>query len=219
MTYLLLLLRLSQQVHILVGDSDKAVIGKPHTQVFKLDEKLRSLLSFTTITKLNRFSAIRNVTERTSQYCDSLLSNKDMMEEVKTADLIIGDSEYMCSSLVAAKFSLPHVTILMVKLSILPSIAYGVHNPPSYVPHLHSGLAGDQFTFLDRVQNTFIRMSDYVIFHFLIYPRYEEIKVKYNIAPTKSIKETLGRVDLIIGQVDFPIEVPRPLLPSKYLHT
>ena len=169
MTYLLLLLRLSQQVHILVGDSDKAVIGKPHTQVFKLDEKLRSLLSSSTLNNLNRFSAIRRFTERTSQYCDLFLKNKNMMEEVKTANLIIGDFAHVCSSLVAAKFSLRQVVIVMAKLSTLSLIPLGVHNPPSYVPHPHSGLAGDQLTFLQRVQNTFIKISDYVIFHFLIY--------------------------------------------------
>ena len=84
-------------------------------------------------------------------------------------------------------------------------------------PHLLSGLAGDQFSFLQRVQNTVSWISSPIVFNFLICPPYEEIRVKHNIAPNQSIRETLGRVDLIIGQVDFPIEVPRPLLPSEYL--
>ena len=212
-------LHLLQQVHILVGDSEKAAIGKPHTQVYKLDEKLRSVLSsLAPHNEKNRLSAVRSLLQLQSQYCDSLLNNKDMMEEVKTADLIIGDSFYSCSALVAAKFSLPHATVVMSRLSRLSLFAYGVHNPPSYVPHLFSGLAGDQFSFLQRVQNTFYWIIHPIMFHSLICPFFEEIKVRHNIAPNKSIKETLGRVDLIIGQVDFPIDVPRPLLPSKYLN-
>ena len=208
------LLHLLHEVQILVGDSEKAAKGKPHTQVYKLDEKLRTDGPHKA---KNRFTAARNMFQLQNQYCDSLLNNKDMMEEVKTVDLIIGDSLYPCSSLVAAKFSLPHVTIAMSNLDTATLLACGVHNPPSYVPHALSGLAGDQFSFFQRVQNTFNWIIRAMMFHFLICPIYEEIKVKHNIAPNKSISETLGRVDLIIGQVDFPIDVPRPLLPSKYL--
>ena len=186
--------------------------------MYKLDEKHRSLISsFAPNKKNNLLVEFREILQLQSQYCDSLLNNKDMMEEVKTADLIIGDSAYPCSALVAAKFSLPHVTIVMSTLSIPTLFAYGVHSPPSYVPHLLSGLAGDQFSFLQRVQNTVSWISSPIVFNFLICPPYEEIRVKHNIAPNQSIRETLGRVDLIIGQVDFPIEVPRPLLPSEYL--
>ena len=212
------LLHLLHEVQILVGDSEKAAKGKPHTQVYKLDEKLRSLVTSLALHKeKNRFAIVGKIMGLQTQYCDSLFNNKDMMEEVKTADLIIGDSIYLCSSLVAAKFSLPHVTIAMSNLDTATLLACGVHNPPSYVPHALSGLAGDQFSFFQRVQNTFNWIIRAMMFHFLICPIYEEIKVKHNIAPNKSISETLGRVDLIIGQVDFPIDVPRPLLPSKYL--
>ena len=186
--------------------------------MYKLDEKLRSLVTSLALHKeKNRFAIVGKIMGLQTQYCDSLFNNKDMMEEVKTADLIIGDSIYLCSSLVAAKFSLPHVTIAMSTLAAPPLIAFGVHSPPSYVPHPLSGLIGDQFGLLQRVQNTINWFAGYIGFYFIICPFYDEIKVKHNIAPNKSIRETLGRVDLIIGQVDFPIEAPRPLLPSKYL--
>ena len=45
---------------------------------------------------------------------------------------------------------------------------------------------------------------------------YGNIKAKHNITPDKSIDETLGRVDLIIGQMHFGLEHARPLYPSKY---
>ena len=183
-----------------------------------MDEKLRSLVTSLALHKeKNRFAIAGKIMGLQTQYCDSLFNNKDMMEEVKTADLIIGDSIYLCSSLVAAKFSLPHVTIATSTLAAPPLIAFGVHSPPSYVPHPLSGLIGDQFGLLQRVQNTINWFAGYIGFYFIICPFYDEIKVKHNIAPNKSIRETLGRVDLIIGQVDFPIEAPRPLLPSKYL--
>jgi len=40
------------------------------------------------------------------------------------------------------------------------------------------------------------------------------LKVKHGITPSKNIHETLGRVDLILGQMDFVLEDPRPLLPN-----
>ena len=212
------MLHLLQQVSLLVGDSEKFAIGKPHTQVFKLDEKLRSLISSVAPHKnKSRFAMLREVIELQSQYCDSLLNSKDMMEEVKTADLVIGDSFYPCSSLIATKFSLPHVTIATSTLGRFTQIAFGVHNPPSYVPQIYSGLVGDHFTFLQRIHNIFSWIVIHMAFHFVLCPPYEELKAKHNIAPNESIKETMGKVDLIIGQVDFPIDVPRPLLPSKYL--
>ena len=192
-------------------------MNKPTTRVFKLDEKAHSLVSSHAPSKASNFLVeISILMKIQSQYCDSLLNNKHLMEEVKTADLIIGDSFYLCSSLIADKFSLPHVTMVMTKLFLPTMIAFGVHQQPSYVPQLLLGFAGD-LRFLQRVQNIFSWIVTHMAFHFVICPAYDEVKVKHDIAPNKSIRETLGRVDLIIGQVDFPIEVPRPLLPSKYV--
>ena len=57
-----------------------------------------------------------------------------------------------------------------------------------------------------------------LFYHFYIYdlcPSFNEIKTRHSITPDKTIQETLSRVDMIIGQMDFTLEYPRPLLPSK----
>ena len=202
-----------QQLNILVGDTEKSAIGQPNTRAFKLDAKLHSMISSHSPHQATSIAGeFKELLELQRQYCDSLLNNKGLMEGFRSADLIIGDSLYPCSSLIADIFSLPHVIIG----SLHAPIACGVHNPPSYVPNPllgHSGSLG----FFHRIQNTILWLGSQAFFHFIICPFYEEIKVRHNIAPNKSIRETLGRVDLIIGQVDFPIEAPRPLLPSKYL--
>ena len=207
-----------KQVDILVGDSPKAVTDNPNTRVFKLNVKSQSSFSPQALSKMaSPLEEMKMLFALLSENCDSLLNNEDLMEEIKTsADLIIGDSLDLCSSLIADKFSLPHVTIVMSTFGIPTLMAFNVHNPPSYVPQVFSELAGD-LGFLPRVKNTFSWIKNYLIFHFVICPAYDKVKVKHNITPNKSIRETLGRVDLLIGQVDFPIEVPRPLLPSKYL--
>ena len=45
-----------------------------------------------------------------SVYCDDLFSNTDVMEEISHADIIVGEFIYLCSTLIADKFSLPLVS-------------------------------------------------------------------------------------------------------------
>lgn len=203
------------KVLLLVGDSEKSAFGKPNTRTFKLDEKLRTAIA--TFAPHQLGSSFMELLKLWIPYCDALLSDKDAMDEIKNSQLIIGDSLYLCSSLVAAEFSLPHVTIAMSLLSTPTLRAFGVPSPPSYVPQAFPGIVGE-FSFFERVQNIIGWIGSYVMFHYSFCPRYGEIKTKHNIAPQDSCEVTLGKVDLIIGQMEFPIESPRPLLPSRYIN-
>ena len=153
-----------------------------------------------------------------NRYCSALLDNKHLMAELKDADVIIGDSVYPCASMIAAKYSIPHVAILMSVLATPMFHAYGIHNPPAYAVQVLPGIPG-RLNFLQRVQNVFGWMATYLVFHLFFCTPYEGIKVKYNIVPHQSVQETIGTVDLIIAQVEFPLETPRPLLPSEYSGT
>ncbi|KAJ7334418.1 hypothetical protein OS493_014732 [Desmophyllum pertusum] len=145
-----------------------------------------------------------------SLYCDEMFSNAELMEETKHADLVVGELFYLCGSLVADKLSLPLV-IITKSLSSPTSIALGLPSPPSYVPQWN---VPDELNFANRVQNVLNRMLLYVFYLYDVCPMYAEIKAKHNITPNKTIQETLGRADLIIGQVDFMLAPPRPLLPN-----
>ena len=61
-----------------------------------------------------------------SVYCDDLLSNTDVVEEISHADIIVGEFIYLCSSLVADKFSLPLVLISAATLDTPTAFAFGL---------------------------------------------------------------------------------------------
>ena len=152
-----------------------------------------------------------------SCYCDDLLSNAKFMEEIRHADLVVGEILYLCSTLIADKYDLPHVIISATSLSTPTGLAFGLPSPPSYVPQWNASLT-QELRFVDRVKNVVQRIILYVHYIYDICPMFNELKVKHGITPSKNIYETLGRVDLVLGQMDFSLEgQPRPLLPSKYL--
>lgn len=147
-------------------------------------------------------------------YCDDVLGNNDVMKAVKRADLIIGDSLYMCGSLIADRFSLPFVTVFTNSLSAPTAHAFSLPLSPAYVPQFKSAL-GDNLNFVERIQNLYHWIAVYLSFHVGMVPPYKELKDKYNITPNRSLYETLNRVDLTIAQLGFFLDYPRPLLPSK----
>ena len=206
---------------IFVGDSEKpAQQNKPHIRVFKLGEDLKTTIM--TFKPFNhekgfqvRLEMMFKLADVQNRYCSVLLDNKHLMAELKDADVIIGDSVYPCASMIAAKYSIPHVAILMSVLATPTFHAYGIPSPPAYAVQVLPGIPG-RLNFLQRVQNVFGWMATYLVFHLFFCTPYEGIKVKYNIVPHQSVQETIGTVDLIIAQVEFPLETPRPLLPSEY---
>ena len=150
-----------------------------------------------------------------SVYCDDLFSNTDVMEEISHADIIVGEFIYLCSTLIADKFSLPLVLISAATLDIPSAFAFGLPAPPSYIPQYGVSLS-DKLTFTERAWSLLQWIILYGSYIYDMCPPYEKIKAKYAITPSKSIQETLGRVDLIIAQMNFLIDHSRPLYPSKY---
>ena len=84
-----------------------------------------------------------------SVYCDDLFSNTDVMEEISHADIIVGEFIYLCSTLIADKFSLPLVLISAATLDIPSAFAFGLPAPPSYIPQYGVSLS-DKLTFSER---------------------------------------------------------------------
>ena len=149
-----------------------------------------------------------------SIYCSDVLNYTEAMKAAANADLVVGDSLYMCGSLIAAKFSLPFVTVFTNSLSTPTAHAYGLPLTPAYVPQFKSAL-GDNLNFLGRMQNVYHWILNYWAFYHGMAPRFQDLKDSYQIAPNKSLYEVLKSVDLIIGQMGFFLDFPRPILPSK----
>lgn len=150
-----------------------------------------------------------------AMYCEGVLNDKELTNDIRNADLIIGDGLYMCSSLIASKFSLPHIVILLETLNLPAMRAFGVPLMPSFIPQFKSTLT-DELSFVERLQNIYHWILNYLAFYYCMVPPFRDLKERYNITPDESIYETVGKVDLIISQKPFILEYPRPVLPSKF---
>ena len=213
LTLLLLLLR---QATFPIGACEKPGKTKANNVVFQVNEALAYMINH--LHELlheaeGKDDAFPIFMRMQAEYCSSMLNDTDALAELQRADIILTDSVYPCGNLVAAKYSLPLV-IVARRLFTGYMFGYGIPNPPSYVPgqnHPSAEVTG----FLQRARNILSYRERYNFFHGLVCPIFNEPKTKFNITPHESIAETLSRVDLILVQLDFPIEVPRPLLPSK----
>ncbi|KAJ7334420.1 hypothetical protein OS493_014734 [Desmophyllum pertusum] len=203
------------QVKIFVGASQSYAANDPNVRMFN-DNKVAKIFSASSFRRRAGVEGLRELLQLLPLYCDDMLSNAEFMEETRHADLVVGELYYLCGSLVADKLSLPLVMISAASLASPTSIALGLPSPPSYVPQWDVALS-DEFNFVDRVQNVLKRMILYMIYIYDLCPMYAEIKAKHNITPNKTIQDTLSRADLIIGQMDFMLEPPRPLLPTWML--
>ena len=203
---------------IFVGSSQSYAASNPNVRFFN-DNK-----AFATYTQpkedemkaMSSRSQLVQLFTLQSLFCDEMLNNVELMKEVSCADLIVGELLYVCSSLVADKLSLPHVILSAPTLSSPTAFAFRLPFSPSYVPQWGIHLS-DEWSILDRSMNLLQWMLNYMTYAQELCSRYSNIKAKHNITPDKSIHETLGRVDLIIGQTYFGLEHPRPFYPSKYL--
>lgn len=121
-----------------------------------------------------------------AMYCDALLKNKESMERISNADLIIGDGLYLCSSLIADRFSLPHVVIVTQTLSIPTMRVFGLPMPPAYVPQFRSSFT-DRQTFARRLKNLYDWLLVYWVVYFRMTPPFQKLKAKYEITPQKGL--------------------------------
>jgi len=193
-------------VVIFVGECEKYALKDSNIRTFECSEEINKLVDPT---------AIAGLKVVWYHYCDAMLGHHNNMNEAKTADLIIGDAMYLCSFLVADKFSLPHVTVLMSPLSTALRLPYNFADLPSYIPQMFSGLT-DDMNFLQRAGNSLRWLLGRLSSPNALHSVYGGLKEKYNITPEKTLQQTFQKVDIVLVQSD-PLDYPRPHLPNTKL--
>ena len=88
-------------MQIIVGDTETYALESPLARTYNTSEAFKTALqnSLQNIGKVvgaNVISEMGFLTALQAIYCDDVLGNNDVMKAVKRADLIIGDSLYMC---------------------------------------------------------------------------------------------------------------------------
>lgn len=206
---------------IYVGEDGTYAVGKPGVQVFPIPAEERDanqalIRKMTTEdAQLPFLVVVRSLMKLQQQYCNFLLQNTAMIQEISSADLIIGESLYPCGTLVADKFSLPHVIVNMGPVSSPFSRIFGVDPNPAYVPQMMTWLPANGMTFMQKIKNLGFYVTNIFIGEFIRYPIFKELKAKHNIKPNKSIKETLSTFDLVLLSSDFALDIAQPLPPSE----
>ena len=147
-------------------------------------------------------------------YCDAKLSNEAIVKETKSANLVIGDGMYLCSSLIADNFSLPHVTVLLSSFTLATgTLPFNIAENPSYLPQFSSGMT-DNMNFVERAKNSLRWLINRNTFPRYVKQIFLQLKKVHNITPEKSVEQTFQKVDLILVQTE-AFDYPRPMLPSK----
>lgn len=72
------------------------------------NQKLVSMVSFGE-KELSPFTTLKALASVQQKYCDMLIGSQKMIQEIQSSDVLIGESLYPCSALIADKFDLLHV--------------------------------------------------------------------------------------------------------------
>ena len=161
--------------------------------------------------KLHAFMKGREVL---SALCESALNSTQLLEELRSFDLIVYDGTVaMCAPLVGEFLDIPRVELLVAA----PNVPFGFNRmipmPVSYVPQLMLGFT-DKMSFVERVVNLMGYLGGKLFMKLAIDNIMDGLKVKYNIKPQRSYQEAVGNSELVIIAADFALEYPQPLLPG-----
>jgi len=195
------------EVLLFVGDCYPYAAKDANIRWFKCPKETKNVLHATNA---------HNLPQMMQAYCDAKLSDRAIINEFKSADLVIGDGMYLCSFLIADKFALPHVAVLESSLtSATGTLPYNVAELPSYIPQYRSGMT-DNMSFLQRAKNTLQWLVNRMTIQRMIKNTFLGLKTKHQITPEKSLEQTFQKVDLLLVQTE-AFEYPRPLFPDTKL--
>ncbi|XP_074623673.1 2-hydroxyacylsphingosine 1-beta-galactosyltransferase-like isoform X1 [Acropora palmata] len=209
------------EVKIYVGLSSRSFSESPLTQFFN-DTKSSSKLTKHT-SRGSKYEASTNprimlatLYDMQSSYCDEMLADSQLMEEVSHVDLVVGEFIYLCSALVADRFSLPHVLLSPGPLNLPMAFAVNLPSSPSYSSQFGNSVLNTQWSLFDRATNLLYWAFAYFSYSHDLCASFGHVKAKHNIKPEKSIQETLSKVDMVISQVPFGfgLEDPRSVYPN-----
>lgn len=146
--------------------------------------------------------------------CECLLSSSELLQELKSFDLIVFDATAPCGVILSQLLDIQSVIIVIGPPNYAFSIYHMVPLPVSYVPMRETGFTS-KMTFMQRVANLGMYALTKVLLDLLFVGAWDALKAKFNITVERSFKEEFGDSELVIFLADFALEYPQPLLPGK----
>ncbi|XP_031553529.1 UDP-glucuronosyltransferase 2B7-like [Actinia tenebrosa] len=205
-------------VSIFVGEEDAFAFGKPNVKVFEtpiIEGKPSVLDHFKSMSSTEQkafMSQASQVFQHQRDYCDLFLSSEHAQRELQDADIVIGDGLYPCSSLVADKYKIPHVVVTMSPLCTPTFRVFGISSNPVYIPQMMSELTAVK-GLANKIKNVGFYFLAVFAMEYFMYPTYGKLKLKHEVTPGKSIRDTLANADLVLMQRDFIMDFAQPIPP------
>ena len=155
-----------------------------------------------------------NITERNDFWkstCDSLLKNRDLLQNLGQVDLIVCDITSICCAIVADLLKVNRVDLAPIGF-VDPYVSF-IHNFPSpvaYVPHGTVKLP-KMLSFLDRLQNLLLYCLGYIMHEFVFMPPFEDLwRTHVKDSQFSSLNEVFRATGLLLIPNDFAFDFPRP---------
>ena len=145
--------------------------------------------------------------------CECLLNNSKLLHELKNFDLVVFEAFALCGVLLSEVLHIPNVMIVIGSPNDILTAYRKAPLPLSYVPMRGSGFSSNM-TFIQRVRNVFNYYFTRLLLDVLFIRTMDEVKVKFNINPRRSYRESYSDSVLVIYLADFAVEFPQPLLPG-----
>ncbi|XP_036622182.1 UDP-glucuronosyltransferase 1A1-like isoform X3 [Trichosurus vulpecula] len=171
-------------------------------------EKLPPLENF--FTTIER---VRNATTLLLSVCSHLVYNKELMTHLgdNHFDAVFTDPFLPCGPVVAKYLSLPAVYFLHGLPCSLDYDATQCPSPPSYIPRGFSE-STDHMTFLQRVKNMLVTLSQFFLCNF-VYSPYAHLASEL-LKREVTVMDLLSYGSIWLLRSDFVMDFPRPIMPN-----
>ncbi|KAM9630886.1 UDP-glucuronosyltransferase 1A1-like isoform 5-T5 [Morphnus guianensis] len=145
--------------------------------------------------------------------CSSLLHNKYLMQYLEGSkfDAVLTDPVVPCGQILALHLSIPSVFFLRGLPCSLDLQATQCPDPPSYVPRTFTDNS-DHMTFIQRVENLFLKSSESFLCNFAYLPF--ELLASDVLHRPVTMKELLSHGSIWLKRMDFVFEYPMPVMPN-----
>lgn len=145
--------------------------------------------------------------------CSHLLHNKELMASLTASsfDAVLTDPFLPCGPIVAQYLSVPAVFFLNGLPCGLDFQGTQSPSPPSYVPRYLS-FNSDHMTFLQRVKNMFITLSESFLCD-VVYSPYRLLASEF-LQKDMTVQDLMSSGSVWLLRSDFVFNFPRPIMPN-----
>ena len=142
--------------------------------------------------------------------CRGTLQNQTIIQFLKSVDVMVTDSMYICSFMLSQIANKRNIMIGIsgTLLSPVPYPAYPSH--PAYIPQIGTTF-NSKMNFFQRVKNTIAAcIKELILFNAMNYLAYT-IKHEYNIRPDLGYYELMQSQEVTLVAGDFAVDYARPV--------